>query len=75
MSIIKRNFTLKILDTPMPSRINPCVVLALFAVGMFIAVTGDVSADTDTPTASHQRMLTLLKGIADQIAETNNYLR
>ena len=75
MPIIKRNFTLKILRRPQPWRINACVVLALFAVGMSIAI-GKVSADaeTDQSTASHQRMLTLLKGIADQTAETNNYL-
>ena len=43
-------------------------------MGTAIVITGNVSADTDTATASHQKMLTLLKGIADQTAETNNYL-
>ena len=50
------------------------VVLGLIVVGTAIVITGNVSSDTATPTASHQKMLTLLKGIADQTAETNNYL-
>ena len=51
-----------------------CIVLGLIVVGTTIVITGNVSSDTDTPTASHQKMLTLLKSIADQTAETNNYL-
>ena len=51
-----------------------CAVLALIVVGTSVVMTGNVSADTDTATASHQRMLALLKQIADQTAETNNYL-
>ena len=51
-----------------------CVVLALIAVGTSAVITGHVSADRDTATASHQRMLSLLKQIADQTAETNNYI-
>ena len=48
----------------------PYVVLGLIVIGTAIVITGNVSSDTDTPTASHQKMLTLLKGIADQTAET-----
>ena len=51
-----------------------CALLAWIVVGTSIVITGNVSADTDTATASHQKMLTLLKGIADQTAETNNYI-
>lgn len=51
-----------------------CAVLALIVVCTSVVITGNVSADTDTATASHQRMLALLKQIADQTAETNNYL-
>ena len=49
------------------------VVLVLLLVGIPIPLTGRASSVTDTP-ASHQRMLTLLKQIADQTAETNNYI-
>ena len=49
------------------------VVLALLLVGIPISLTERASGVTDTPT-SHQRMLTLLKQIADQTAETNNYI-
>ena len=49
-------------------------VLALIVVGILIAMIGNVAADTNTPPASHERMLTLLKQIADQTTETNNYL-
>ena len=48
--------------------------VALFVVGTSAVITGYVSADSDTATASHQRMLSLLKQIAAQTAETNNYL-
>ena len=51
-----------------------CAAFALIVVGTSVVITGNVSADTDTPTTSHQRMLVLLKQIADQTAETNNYL-
>ena len=57
---------------PVTFHINACAVLALFAVGISIAITGNLFADT--PTANHQRMLTLLKDIADQTAETNTYI-
>ncbi len=50
------------------------IVLAMLTVGTSIVMTGNVPADTDTPTTSHERMLTLLKQIADQTAETNNYI-
>ena len=50
------------------------IVLGLIVVGTAIVITGNVSSDTDTPTASHQKMLTLLKQIADQTAEKNNYI-
>ena len=49
-------------------------ILALLLMGTAIVTIGNVAAETDAPTTSHQRMLTLLKGIADQTAETNNYL-
>ena len=49
-------------------------VLALVVVGTAIMIAGDVPADTNTAVASHQRMLSTLKQIADQTAETNNYL-
>ncbi len=51
-----------------------CAVLALIVVGTSVVMTGSVSADTDTATASHQRMLALLKQISDQTAETNSYI-
>ena len=51
-----------------------CAVLALLLAGISTAMIGNVSADTDTATASHQRMLALLKQIADQTAETNSYI-
>jgi tetratricopeptide (TPR) repeat protein len=50
------------------------VVLALLLVGIPISLTGDASGVMNTPTGSHQRMLILLKQIADQTAETNNYI-
>ena len=50
------------------------VVLGLIVVGIVIVITGSVSSDTNTLTASHQKMLTLLKQIADQTAEKNNYI-
>ncbi len=50
------------------------VVLALLLVGIPIALTEAASGATDMPTGSHQRMLTLLKQIADQTAETNSYI-
>ena len=51
-----------------------CTVLTLIVVASAIVITEDVSADANTATASHQRMLSLLKQIADQTAETNNYI-
>ena len=51
-----------------------CALLALIVVGGACVVTWNVAADADTATASHQRMLAALKQIADQTAETNNYL-
>ena len=88
MPIIKRNFAQRILGTPVIHYINANIpiryrsgfdwliqpLLALLLTGISIATTGNVSADTDTPKTSHQRMLTLLKGIADRTVETNNYL-
>ena len=77
MPIIKRNFAQRILGTPVIHYINaniPMRLLALLLTGISIATTGNVPADTDTPKTSHQRMLSLLKQIADQTAETNNYL-
>ena len=50
------------------------VVCVLLVVGAFIVITGNISAEADKATDSHQRMLTLLKEITDQTAETNNYL-
>ena len=50
------------------------VALALLVMGISIVLTGNISADTDTSMDSHQKMLTLLKQIADQTAETNNYV-
>ena len=50
-----------------------CVVSGLLVVVTTLVITRYVSAETDTSTTSHQRMLTLLKQIADQTAE-NNYI-
>lgn len=89
MSIIKRNFSpptryLVDLDlTTQPEqqsaikiylRFFHCTALVLLVMGIPILLTGNISADSDTPTGSHQRMLTLLKQIADQTVETNNYI-
>ncbi len=89
MPIIKRNFnnpshyrvdldltTQAVQQSPIKTYLKcfHCAVLALLVVGISIVITGDVSADTDTLTASHQRMLALLKQIADQTAETNSYI-
>ena len=49
-------------------------MLALLLMGTAIAMIGNVAAEEDTAISSHERMLTLLKQIADQTAETNNYL-
>ena len=51
-----------------------CALLALIVVGTAVIVTWNTSADADTATTGHQRMLAVLKQIADQTAETNNYL-
>ena len=51
-----------------------CAFLALIVVSTSVAITRNVSADADTATANHQRMLATLKQIADQTAETNNYI-
>ena len=51
-----------------------CTMLALIIVGTATMIARNVSSDTDTAIASHQRMLSTLKQIADQTAETNNYL-
>ena len=89
MPIIKRNFnnpasylaefnlTIQAVQQPLIKtylRCIHCAVLALLLTVISIAMIGKVSADTDTPITSHQRMLALLKQIADQTAETNNYL-
>ena len=89
MSIIKRNFfnplsypadfdsTVQVTQQPpiiTHSRCFHCIVLALIVMGIAVAVAGDVTADSNTVPGSHQRMLTLLKRIADQTAETNNYI-
>ena len=89
MSIIKRNFyhpehhptslgsiTQTQQQSPIKtySRCFHCAVLALIVVGTSIVITGSVSSDTHTHITSHQRMLTLLKQIADQTANMNNYL-
>ena len=57
-----------------PCHINVCVARTMLVVGVCVAMIGNISADTDTLTASHQRMLTLLKQIAEQTTETNNYI-
>ena len=49
-------------------------MLVLIVVGTSIVIAGNIPADTDTEIVSHQRMLSTLKQIADQTAETNNYL-
>ena len=49
-------------------------VLTWLVMGTAIVLAGNISADTDTSTDSHQKMLTLLKQIAAQTAETNNYI-
>ena len=51
-----------------------CAVLVLLAIGTLIVLAANISADTVTSTDSHQKMLTLLKQIADQTPETNNYI-
>ena len=50
------------------------VVSGLLVVVTTFVITGYVSVEADTSTTSHQRMLTLLKQIADQTAEKNNYI-
>ncbi|RKU13604.1 hypothetical protein C6502_04365 [Candidatus Poribacteria bacterium] len=57
-----------------PLRIILCVLFALIVIGTSVVITRNVSADADTATANHQRMLATLKQIADQTAETNNYI-
>ena len=89
MPIIKRNFDHPVHHpTNLDSRIQTqqqspiktysrcfhCAVLALIVVGTSIVIAGSVSSDTYTNTTSHQRMLTLLKQIADETPETNTYL-
>ena len=89
MSIIKRFFfnpasypadfesTVQVTQQPpiiTHSRCFQCTALALIVMGIVVAVAGHVPADSDTAPASHQRMLSLLKQIADQTAETNNYI-
>ena len=89
MPIIKRNlyspahyladFNLRIQvvqQSPIKSllRIFLCVLFALIVIGTSVVITRNVCADADTATASHQRMLAILKKIADQTAETNNYI-
>ena len=59
---------------PVPCHISARVVRTMLVVGVCVAMIGNISADTDTAIASHQRMLALLKQIADQTAETNNYI-
>ena len=49
-------------------------VLVLLVIGTAVVITGSVSGNINTPPGSHQRMLTLLREIADQTAETNSYL-
>ena len=49
-------------------------VLALLLMGMSVTIIGHLSADTDMLTASHQRMLTLLKQITNQTTKTNDYI-
>ena len=49
-------------------------VLALLVMGTAIVLAGNISADTSTAADSHQKMLALLKQIANQTAETNNYI-
>ena len=89
MSIIKRIFNNPVLylakldlanqaEQRMPIRIHArCIyraLLALLVMGISIVLTGNIPADTDMSTDSHQKMLTLLKQIADQTVETNNYI-
>ena len=57
-----------------PCHINAYVARTMLVVGVCVAVIGNISADTDTAIASHQRMLTLLQQIAEQTTETNNYI-
>ena len=59
---------------PVPCHISARVVRTMLVVGVCVAMIGNISADTDTAIASHQRMLALLKQITDQTAETNNYI-
>ncbi len=56
------------------SRCFHCTVLVLIVMGLVVAVAGHVTAASNAAPSSHQRMLTLLKQIADQTAETNSYL-
>ena len=73
MPIIKRNFYL-------PARYFAdfswarLAMLALIVVSTFVVITADFSAAADTAADGHQKMLSLLKQIADQTAETNSYL-
>ena len=73
MPIIKRNFN-------SPARYfldftRVCLaMLALIVISTFIVITTDFSATADTGADSHQKMLSLLKQIEDQTAETNNYI-
>ena len=89
MPIIKRNFnhlSHYLMDSNLTIQVGQqsliktylrsfrCALLALVVVGISGTITGNVSAGANTSTASHQRMLSTLKEIADQTAETNNYL-
>ena len=73
MPIIKRNFNSPARYFLDFTRVR-LAMLALSIVSTFVVITTDFSATADTGADSHQKMLSLLKQIEDQTAETNNYI-
>ena len=73
MPFIKRNFnsTARYLADFSWARL---AMLALIVVSICVIITADFSATADTAADGHQKMLSLLKQIRDQTAETNNYI-
>ena len=73
MPIIKRNF-----NSPARYFVDftwaRLAMLALIVVSTFVVITAGFSAAADMAVDGHQKMLSLLKLIADQTAETNNYI-